>query len=71
MTGRLPEGHSRMFKHESHEESRSGDVDIDGRKGGNRAADLLSKSLEMARNLKSWIDAGKFLTEPVESIPSV
>lgn len=67
-----PNGIPRVLKHVSYEELRSGEVDIDGRKVETAPLTSYAMSLEVARTLKSWIDAGEFLlTDPVDPTPSV
>jgi hypothetical protein len=54
----------------SYAQLKSGQITIDGKKV--RTAPLASRarSLEVAQELKSWIDAGEFtLTEPVAPLP--
>lgn len=66
-----PQGESRVIKHVTYEELRSGSIEIEGRTVETSPLTSWSMSLEVAQKLKSWIDAGEFLlTEPIEGIVS-
>lgn len=67
-----PNGIPRVLGLLTYAELRSGQVMIDGELTQAVPVTSLSKSLEVAETLKSWIEQGKFfLTEPVEPIPSM
>lgn len=62
---------SRVLKHVTYEELRSGSIEIDGRKVDTHPLTSHVMSLEVAQTLKEWIDRGDFyLSEPVEAIES-
>lgn len=61
----------RIISHLSYEELRSGTVTIEGKEVMACPLTSYSMSLEVAEELKSWIEKGDFLlSEPVESIES-
>ena len=66
-----PNGVSRVIRHVSYEELRSGEIEIEGQKVETSPLTSYSMSREVAEKLKSWIESGEFLlSEPVEPIPS-
>lgn len=55
----------------SYAQLRSGEITVKGKKVITGSLSSFKKALEIANELKSWIEKGKFLlTEPVEKIPS-
>lgn len=66
-----PNGVSRIIRHVSYEELRSGKIEIEGQEIETSPLTSYTMSREVAERLKSWIEAGEFLlTEPLEAIPS-
>lgn len=66
-----PNGVPRVLGHVRYEDLRSGEVLIEGRTVETAPLTSYAMSLEVARTLKAWLDAGEFLlTEPVEAIPA-
>lgn len=67
-----PNGVSRILQHVNFEDLKSGEVEIQGSRVESAPLTSLSISLEIANELKKWIEAGSFLlTEPVERIASL
>ncbi|MBU1249137.1 MAG: homocysteine biosynthesis protein [Proteobacteria bacterium] len=65
-----PNGVPRTLAEVTFEELMSGEIEIDGKKTPTVPLTSYSMSLEIANELKKWIEEGKFfLTEPVEEIP--
>ena len=61
----------RIIKHVSYAELVSGSIEIDGKKVETHPLTSYHRSLEIAVELKKWIEKGDFLlTEPVETIES-
>lgn len=61
----------RVIKHVSYAELASGCIDIDGKKVPAHPLTSYHRSLEVAEELKKWIEKGEFLlTPPVENIES-
>ncbi len=66
-----PNGNGRVLAHVPFSELLSGEIEIDGKKATAVPVTSLSMSLEVADELKRWIQSGEFLlTEPVELLPS-
>ncbi len=65
-----PNGVPRTLAEVTFEELMSGEIEIDGKKTPTVPLTSYSMSLEIADELKNWIEEGKFfLSEPVEEIP--
>ncbi len=65
-----PNGVPRTLAEVTFEELLSGEIEIDGKKTPTVPLTSYSMSLEVADELKNWIEQGKFfLSEPVEEIP--
>lgn len=59
----------RIIKHVSYEQLLSGSIEIDGKQVETHPLTSYRRSLEVAEELKSWIEKGEFLlTQPVENI---
>ncbi|WP_027177068.1 homocysteine biosynthesis protein [Desulfovibrio aminophilus] len=66
-----PNGLPRILGHVTYEELKSGEIMVNGKKTQAVPLTSLSMCLEVADELKKWIEAGKFLlTEVQETIPS-
>jgi uncharacterized protein (DUF39 family) len=66
-----PNGLPRVLGHVTYEELKSGEIMVNGKKTQAVPLTSLSMCLEVADELKKWIEAGKFLlTEAQETIPS-
>ena len=59
----------RIIKHVSYAELVSGTIEIEGKKVETHPLTSYQRSLEIAQELKKWIEKGEFLlTQPVETI---
>lgn len=66
-----PNGISRQLTRVTFEELRSGEITVNGKKTSTVPLTSYAMSLEVADELKKWIERGEFmLTEKVEDIPS-
>ncbi|NJB68014.1 uncharacterized protein (DUF39 family) [Desulfobaculum xiamenense] len=66
-----PNGLPRILKHVKFSELVSGEIELNGKKVETVPLTSYSRSLEIANELKKWIEEGNFqLTEPQEEIPS-
>ncbi len=66
-----PNGISRNLGRVSFEQLRSGEIEVNGKKTSTVPVTSYSMSLEVANELKKWIEKGDFmLTEKVDDIPS-
>ncbi|NYB52219.1 MAG: homocysteine biosynthesis protein [Methanobacteriaceae archaeon] len=67
----VPRRNRPVIQETNYEELRTGKIEINGREVQTSPLSSFKKAIEIAEELKKWIDRGEFLlTNPVKSIPS-